>query len=50
MHTLNIEAEDEFIYQGENYKVIGIYEARIESTLAGIEMIGKGNRNDAFVG
>ena len=50
MHTLDLEAEDEFTYQGENYKVIGIYEARIESTLAGIEMVGKRNRNDIFVG
>lgn len=50
MHTLDLAAEDEFIYQGENYKVVGIYEARIESTLAGIEMVGKRNRNDVLVG
>jgi hypothetical protein len=45
MHTLDLQNEDEFDYRTDHYKVIGIYEARIESTLAAIELLGPRNRN-----
>lgn len=45
MHTLNIEKEDAFIYLGENYKITGIYGARIESVLAAIDFLGPVNRD-----
>ena len=43
-HTMNIEVNDTFKWLGENYKVIGIYEARQESTFAAIELLGPDNR------
>lgn len=45
MHTANIEEEDSFIWLGEHYKVTGIYEARTESTLCSIDLLGKKNHN-----
>ena len=44
MHTLNLEKEDTFVWRGENYKVLGIHEARIESTYAAISLLGPDNR------
>lgn len=45
MHTLNIKEEDEFVWLGEHYKVTGIHEARTESTLASIDLLGEENRH-----
>lgn len=47
MHTLNVEVNDAFIWQGEYYKVTGIHEARDESTLCSIDLLGKKNRHES---
>lgn len=44
MHTLDLEPNDKFTWLGENYKVVGIHEARQESTFAAIELLGFDNR------
>lgn len=44
MHTLDVEVDDEFKWQGRNYKVTGIHELRTESTLCSIDMLGPDNR------
>lgn len=44
MHTLDLEPNDKFKWLGENYKVLGIHEARQESTFAAIELLGPDNR------
>ena len=44
VHTLNVEVEDSFTWMGEHYKVTGIHEARIESKLCSIDLLGEKNR------
>lgn len=43
-HTLNLEEEDTFLWQGRNYHVTGIHKLRTESMLASIDLLGKQNR------
>lgn len=44
-HNMDFEAEDEFVWRGDNYKIIAIYGARHESILATIDLLGGENRN-----
>lgn len=44
MHTLDLKIDDKFKWLGENYKVLGIHEARQESTFAAIQLLGPDNR------
>jgi len=43
MHTLDVEVEDTFIWLGVHYHITGIHEARTESTLCSIDLLGKTN-------
>lgn len=45
MHDLDLAKEDTFVWMGEHYKVDGIHEQRIESTLAAIMLRGPINRH-----
>lgn len=44
MHTLNVEVNDRFQFNGDNYQITGIYGARTESHLCSIDFFGP--RND----
>lgn len=44
-HNLNVQVDDEFLWRGENYKVVGIHPWRTETTLCMIEFNGPENRN-----
>lgn len=44
LHTMDIEVDDVFLWLGENYRVIGIHEARQESVFAAIQLLGADNR------
>lgn len=44
MHTLDVKVDDTFFWQAEMYKITGIHEQRIESTLCSIDLRGPVNR------
>lgn len=44
-HDADIQVNDTFVWQGDNYYVSGIHEARTESVFAAIDLLGKKNRN-----
>lgn len=44
MHTLDVEVDDTFFWQSEQYRITGIHEQRIESTLCSIDLRGPVNR------
>lgn len=46
-HTLNIEEDDRFVWNGEHYVVTGIHKQRQESILATIDLYGPANRQAA---
>lgn len=43
-YNANFEENDEFVWQGETYRIVGINELRDESLLASIELLGTPNR------
>lgn len=43
-HTKNFKADDEFVWLGENYKIVALYGARTESILCTIDLLGPTNR------
>jgi hypothetical protein len=45
IHTVDVEKEDSFVWNGENFKVVGIHGLRKESLLATIDYLGAKNRD-----
>ena len=45
IYTGDLQKDDEFYWQNELYRVKGIQGNRIESIFAGIELMGKPNRD-----
>jgi len=43
-HNLDIQVEDRFVYQGDNYHIVNLFDSRTESVLASIDLLGKDNR------
>lgn len=44
-HTLNVEADDVFIWDGDYYKIIGVHPWRFESKLCALQFSGPPNRS-----
>lgn len=42
-HTMDVAKDDEFVWRGNNYKVIGIHPTRTESTVCAIDFNGPPN-------
>lgn len=43
-HAKDFKADDEFVWLGENYKIVALYGARTESILCTIDLLGPTNR------
>lgn len=44
-HDKDFQVDDSFLYLGINYKITGIYTARVESILASIDLLGPDDHN-----
>jgi len=44
MHTLDVQVNDRFLWLNEHYTITGIHQARTESVLASIDLLGPDNR------